>query len=110
MHPPAMKLSAHTPTEVLAKALWWIIHSESVSMLSWDAESLLSFSCRVATEKEDIDIWQPFVCTKYVRVLVHVIRPSGHEIELLGRAQLAALAAFKIVCAQYGRVELHSGS
>ena len=49
-----MKLAAQTATEVLAKVLWWMIHSERVSMLSCEAESRLSFSCRVATEKDDI--------------------------------------------------------
>ena len=54
-----MKLAAQTPTEVLPKALWWIIQRESVSMLSCEAESRLSFSCRVATEKEDMAASSP---------------------------------------------------
>ena len=74
---PLVKLSAHTVTEVWAKALWWMIHSESVSMLSCDADSLLSFSCRVATEKEDMTFltsaWPDFplhlrACVAFFRV------------------------------------------
>lgn len=58
-------------------------------MLSCDAESLLSFSCRVATEKEDIssslDASQhvfSHVRTLYIHVNLYGARDlGGHEIE-----------------------------
>ena len=66
-----MKLEAQTPTEVLAKVLWWMIHSESVSMLSCEADSRFSFSCRVATEKDDI------LASSHLLASLHHMRDTG---------------------------------
>lgn len=90
-----MKLAAQTPTEVLAKVLWWMIHSERVSMLSCEAESRLSFSCRVATEKDDIfasshrtDVASSFACATLAHVILYwALNRSAAEIEN-GRMEL----------------------
>lgn len=50
-------------TEALANALWWIIHVERVSMLSWEGPSRLSFSRNTTTEKDDMTLgWRSSAC------------------------------------------------
>ncbi len=47
---PFLNSSSQVETDVFALLLWCIIHSDSVSMLSWDRDSLSNFSVNVWIE------------------------------------------------------------
>ena len=47
---PFLNSSSQVSTDVFALLLWCIIHSDSVSMLSWDRDSLSNFSVNVWIE------------------------------------------------------------